>query len=102
MLGLLQGTFLGAGLTVQSRTRLELWMKSCETGGGRLRAGIPAGWPVGDKTGSGGYGETNDVAIVWPPKRPPIIIAAYYAGSSASSEARDAVLASVGAVAARQ
>ncbi|WP_249273627.1 hypothetical protein, partial [Klebsiella pneumoniae] len=26
------------------------------------QAGLPASWVVGDKTGSGGYGTTNDIA----------------------------------------
>ena len=32
----------------------------------RTRAGLPAEWRVGDKTGSGPRGEANDVAVGWP------------------------------------
>ena len=33
----------------------------------RIRAGVPQGWKVADKTGTGGfYGIANDIAIVWP------------------------------------
>jgi beta-lactamase class A len=30
---------------------------------------------VGDKTGSGGYGTRNDIAVVRPPGRAPIVLA---------------------------
>ena len=33
----------------------------------RIRAGVPQGWKVADKTGTGGsYGIANDIAVVWP------------------------------------
>nr|WCS70397.1 Class A beta-lactamase [Salmonella enterica subsp. enterica serovar Rissen] len=32
-------------------------------------AGLPTSWTVGDKTGSGGYGTTNDIAVIWPQGR---------------------------------
>lgn len=44
-----------------------------------MRAGIPEGWRIGDKTGSGGHNATNDIAVIWPPRRAPIIVTAYYA-----------------------
>ncbi|GAA3324888.1 hypothetical protein GCM10020331_054550 [Ectobacillus funiculus] len=45
------------------------------TGDELIRAAVPKGWEVGDKTGAGDYGTRNDIAIVWPPNRDPIIIA---------------------------
>jgi beta-lactamase class A len=82
-------------LSQESRDRLSAWMVANTTGDKRLRAGVPKGWRVGDKTGSGGNGQTNDVAVVWPPDRGPIVIAAYYAASAEPDEARNAVLAEV-------
>jgi beta-lactamase class A len=38
-----------------------------------IRAGVPGGWVVGGRTGAAGYGTRNDIAVVWPPNRPPII-----------------------------
>jgi hypothetical protein len=46
------------------------WMRDNTTGGELIRAGVPDGWIVGDKTGSGGYGTRNDIAVLWPPDRP--------------------------------
>ncbi|RKL65026.1 class A beta-lactamase [Salipaludibacillus neizhouensis] len=51
------------------------WLKGNTTGDSLIRAGVPEGWEVGDKSGAGGYGTRNDIAIVWPPNREPIIIA---------------------------
>ncbi|WP_406688104.1 class A beta-lactamase [Rossellomorea vietnamensis] len=57
------------------RTILTDWMKRNTTGDELIRAAVPKGWVVGDKTGAGGYGTRNDIAVVWPPNRDPIIIA---------------------------
>lgn len=40
-----------------------------------IRAGVPAGWLVADKTGTADYGTRNDIAVLWPPNRLPIVIA---------------------------
>ena len=100
MLRTLQELLLGPALADGSRGRLLAWLRACSTGNGRLRAGVPAGWVVGDKTGSGSHGETNDVAILFPPRREPLLVTAYYAGSSADAASRSAVLADVGRIAA--
>jgi len=90
----LQRIVLGNVLSQPSRERLTAWLVACKTGDERLRAGLPATWRVGDKTGSG-TGTTNDVAIVWPPDRAPILIATYLTGSKASDDDRNAVLSDV-------
>jgi len=91
---------LGDALTKASREQLAAWLIANTTGGKRLRAGAPAGWRVGDKTGSGGHGVTNDIAVIWPPDRGPLVVAAYYAESPADEEARSAVLVAVARLAA--
>jgi len=102
MIGTLQGLLLGSALTPASRQRLEGWMVAATTGGNKLRAGLPAGWIAGDKTGTGEHGTMNDVALVRPPGRAPILVAAYLTDSRASSEERSAVLAEVGRLAAAE
>ncbi|MEO9078594.1 MAG: class A beta-lactamase [Rhodanobacter sp.] len=100
MLGSLQQLLLGPALTDSSRQKLAVWLRECTTGTDKLRAGVPTDWQAGDKTGSGPHGESNDVAIFWPPRRKPILVTVYYAGSSADGEQRSAVLADVGRIAA--
>ena len=87
---------LGPVLSPPSRARLEGWMAACQTGFRRLRAGLPTDWPVGDKTGSGENGTVNDVAILRPPGRAPVIAAVYITGATAPAEACDAAYAAIG------
>lgn len=66
---------VGNALPVHKRNILTEWMKGNATGDKLIRAGVPTDWVVGDKSGAGSYGTRNDIAIVWPPNRAPIIIA---------------------------
>lgn len=100
MLDTMRRLLLDRVLSSASRAQLLAWLRGCTTGSAQLRAGVPAGWTGGDKTGSGAHGETNDVAILWPPQREPLLVTAYYAGSRADAGARHAVLAEVGRIAA--
>jgi beta-lactamase class A len=100
MLATMQRLLLGRALSEGSRGQLLAWLRACTTGAERLRAGVPAGWTVGDKTGSGSQGETNDIAILWPAQRKPLLVTAYYADSPADAAGRNAVLAEVGRIAA--
>jgi beta-lactamase class A len=100
MLATLQKLLLGDVLSEPSRQRLLGWLRACTTGSNALRAGVPAGWIVGDKTGNNGRDQTNDIGIFWPPQRSPVLVTAYYAGASADGARRNAVLAEVGRIAA--
>lgn len=92
----LRTLLLGQGaLNDASRERLTGWLLANRTGGPRLRAGLPATWRVGDKTGAGERGTTNDVAILWPPGRAPVVLAVYLTGSTASADGRNAAIADV-------
>ncbi|AND70713.1 beta-lactamase [Dyella thiooxydans] len=99
MLDDMRQVLLGDVLSPASRGRLLDWLRHNTTGTAQLRAGLPAGWGAGDKTGAS-QTQNNDVAIVWPPGRAPLLIAAYYEGPELTAEARKAVLAQVGARAA--
>ncbi|HEK9103693.1 class A beta-lactamase [Bacillus pfraonensis] len=66
---------VGNILPTEKRKILTDWMRGNTTGDQLIRAGVPKDWVVGDKTGAGSYGTRNDIAIVWPPNREPIIIA---------------------------
>ena len=95
MLENLRRLVLGDALSPASRSRLIAWLVANTTGKARLRAGLPGSWRVGDRTGSGTHATTNDVAVAWPPDRPPLLLSVYYSESSASADQRNAVLADV-------
>ena len=66
---------LGDALTADKRALLTGWLEHNTTGGARIRAGLPKGWKIADKTGTGDYGRANDVAVVWPPHTAPLVVA---------------------------
>jgi beta-lactamase class A len=96
MLKDLQTLLLGKALSETSKGLLMQWLIGNKTGDTRLRAGLPAGWKAGDKTGTGEHGSTNDVAIIWPPNRKPILVTAYLTETAAPADKRNATLAAVG------
>lgn len=66
---------LGHALNRADARQLTNWLLANTTGANRIRAGLPVAWRLGDKTGTGKYGTTNDVGIAFPPGRAPIVIA---------------------------
>lgn len=98
MLASMNKLLIGDGLSKRSRDLLIDWMKGCITGKNRLRAAAPADWLAGDKTGTGNNGSSNDLAVFWPPNRPPVLIVAFSTGSPLSGPEREAILAEVGRV----
>lgn len=79
MLADLKAVLLGDVLSEAARTRLLGWMQTVTTGTNRLRAGLPASWQWGDKTGTGPdrFGLVNDIGIAVPPGRSPILMVCY-------------------------
>ena len=89
MVALMRTLLLGDVLRARlARPAASAGWKARPTGLERLRAGLPAGWRAGDKTGNGANGAANDVAIAWPPGRAPILIACYQSGGNADDARR--------------
>jgi beta-lactamase class A len=87
---------LGDALPADQRTLLVRLLMDNQTVAGRTRikAGLPPGWTIADKTGTGSYGTTNDIAIVWPPNHaPPLVIAVMSAKKTQNAVGDDALLA---------
>ncbi|WFU13827.1 class A beta-lactamase [Bradyrhizobium sp. CB3481] len=96
MASTLQTLILGTkALSAQSRDQLTAWLIANKTGDTRLRAGFAKDWRIGDKTGTGARGTNNDVAVVWPPNKAPVVITAYLTGATVSSAQQNAAIASV-------
>jgi beta-lactamase class A len=85
----------GNVLSPSSRCQLEDWLQGNKTGEAMIRAGVPTNWIIGDKTGRGANGATNDIAIMRPPGRAPILLAIYSVGSTATANDRAAAIAEV-------
>jgi len=96
MLKTMTALLTGDALSSASRSQLERWMIGATTGAARLRAGLPADWSVGDKTGTGENGAVNDIAIARPPNRAAVLIAVFLTDSSLPMSESNAALADVG------
>ncbi|MDG4840230.1 class A beta-lactamase [Micromonospora sp. WMMD967] len=84
---------VGDALEPADRAVLNGWLKGNTTGGKLIRAGVPDGWVVGDKTGAGGYGTRNDIAVIWPPDRAPIVLAVLSTRDQKDADYDDALIA---------
>ncbi|QNN53220.1 class A beta-lactamase [Nocardioides mesophilus] len=84
---------LGDVLPRADRRFLEQVLRRTTTGDALIRAGVPQGWRVGDKTGSAAYGTRNDVAVIRPPGRGPILLAIMTTHDEADAPTDDALIA---------
>ncbi|MHB0775136.1 class A beta-lactamase [Halomonas sp. WWR20] len=100
MLDNLHQLLLGGALSQSSRSQLAAWLIANKTGDQRLRAGLPAHWLVGDKTGTNASGTSNDIGIAWPTDRGAVLVTVYCDMPSVSIDARNEVIAEVGRIAA--
>ncbi len=90
-----QKIVLGDALPADKRAFLRDLMERNATAAGaqRIRAGVPQGWTVADKTGTGDYGTLNDIAIVWPPASAPVVLAIMSSKSTADAAYDQALIA---------
>jgi beta-lactamase class A len=84
-------------LSAQSRTMLIGWLVSSTTGLQRIRAGLPSDWKAGDKTGTGANGAVNDIAVLFPPNRKPVLLSIYMSDSVLDSTILSAAHAEIAA-----
>ncbi|MFC7393743.1 class A beta-lactamase [Scopulibacillus cellulosilyticus] len=84
---------VGDVLPTDKRKILADWLRGNATGDKLIRAGAPKGWEVGDKSGAGSYGTRNDIAVVWPPNRDPIVIAILSSRDTKNAAYNDALIA---------
>lgn len=101
MARLLQRLVLGDGLPPQERQQLADWLRGNTTGARRIRAGVPASWTVGDKTGTGAHGSASDIGVVWRPGMAPLALAIYTTRPKAVAPADEAVIAEAARIVAR-
>jgi beta-lactamase class A/beta-lactamase class A CARB-5 len=88
---------LGDALSPAARDQLTAWLLDNQVGKATLRAGLPEEWPVADKTGAGGNGSRNNIGVIWPDDRQPVVIAVYITQTDASFDDRNKAIADIGA-----
>ena len=102
MVETLRRLIFGDVLSPRSKAQLAAWLVMNKTGDTRLRAGFPANWMTGDKTGTNGNkaGNANDIAVAWSPDRGAIIVSAFVEIPGISGDERSALIADIGRIAA--
>lgn len=93
----LQKIVLGDALAAPDRRKLASWLEDNKVGDKTLRAGLPKDWVIADKTGAGANGSRNDIGVIWPKNRKPVVIAVYITQTDASYEERNKAIAGIGA-----
>lgn len=88
-----RGVVLGPDLEVEDRTLLRDLMLGCTTGDGTVRSGVDPAWPVADKTGTGEYGVRDDIAVVYPAGRAPLVVVVLTRQDSPDATPDDALVA---------
>ncbi|WP_431095748.1 class A beta-lactamase [Polaromonas aquatica] len=99
MLGTVQKIVLGNSLSDASRRQMRQWLTASKTSDRRLRALLPRDCEVGDKTGTGAHGTTNDIGVLWPAGHAPVVITMYLTESQKPLEQREAIVAKAGQLA---
>ncbi|MDX3853446.1 class A beta-lactamase [Streptomyces sp. AK02-01A] len=84
---------LGDALAADKRALLTDWLERNTTGAKRIRAGLPQGWTVADKTGTGDYGRANHIAVAWPPHTAPLVMAVMSDRSGYDTPPKDSLIA---------
>lgn len=83
----------GNALTERKRAILNEMLRTNALTQDLIRAGVPTGWEVGDKSGAADYGTRNDIAIIWPPNRAPIMLAILSDRDTKEADYDDALIA---------
>ena len=102
MAGNLRRFVLGDVLSALSREHFTGWLLGCQTGGNRLRAGMPPGWRIGDKTGNNGNDAAGDIAVIWPSSAAPLVVCAYTRGGSPTAAQLLTLFTDLGRLVARE
>ncbi|MEY9212353.1 class A beta-lactamase [Thermobifida halotolerans] len=89
---------LGGALPGDRQEILIDMMRRNTTGGTLIRAGVPQDWEVGDRTGAGGYGTRNAIAVLWPPNGGPVLLAVMSSRDTEDAEYDDALVAETASV----
>lgn len=88
---------LGDSLSDSSRKVLKSWLSGHQVADNLFRASLPDSWSIEDRTGAGQHGTRSIVAIIYPPKREPIVATLFMRDTEADISERDMSIARVGA-----
>ena len=92
----LQLYLLGDLLRDDKKILLASWMSDNAITDDFIKAGVPKDWKVLDKNGTGiNYGTCNDIAVIFPPNKKPIVVAIMTRRNEAGARFDSALVADV-------
>ncbi len=91
-----QTLLFGDILTELDAIQLMRWMQQNTISAGLLRSVLPHGWSIADRTGAGENGSRGITAVLWHPKREPIIIVIYLTETDLALRERNQIVAKLG------
>ncbi|MFF7122198.1 MULTISPECIES: class A beta-lactamase [unclassified Streptomyces] len=92
---------LGRALDGAGREQLVTWLKGNTTSARRFGAGLPRGWVLGDKTGTGDYATANDIGVAWTTRGTPVVLAVLSTKAEKDAPVDEALVADTARVLAR-
>ena len=92
----LKQLLIGDALSPSARAQLESWMTANAVADRLLRAKLPKGWRIADRSGAGGHGTRGVIAVLRPPEGAPLVVAIYMDGQRHDLKTRDAAIAEIG------
>ncbi|TVT76077.1 class A beta-lactamase [Acinetobacter colistiniresistens] len=83
---------MGDVLSKSSKEQLKEWMIGNKVADNMLRAALPKGWKIADRTGASDYGIRGITSMVWSENHAPVFISIYVRKSETSLDERSAVI----------
>jgi beta-lactamase class A len=85
-------------LSEKSKKQLTEWMMGNKVSDALLRAELPKGWFIADRSGASDYGIRGITSMVWSEKQSPLFISVYIRKINTSLEERSEKIAEIGKV----
>ncbi|MET7288018.1 class A beta-lactamase [Streptomyces sp. NPDC005573] len=97
----LERVTLGRALDRAGREQLLTWMKGNTTSAERFGRGLPPGWVLADKTGTGDYATANDIGVAWTTRKTPVVLVVLSTKPARDAAVDNALIADAAGVLAR-
>ncbi len=89
---------LGNILSAESKLKLKQWMEGNKVADGLLRASLPNGWSIADRSGASDYGVRGIISMAWSEAQSPVIVTIFVRKSGTTIEERDKIISEIGKV----
>ncbi|MCT9980881.1 class A beta-lactamase [Acinetobacter sp. I-MWF] len=83
---------MGNVLSKNSKVQLKEWMMGNKVADNMLRATLPKGWEIADRTGASDYGIRGLISMVWSETHAPVFISIYVRKADTSLDERSEVI----------